>query len=59
VVANAVAEDVRTVIVCGGDGTVRAAAEALVDTGVALAVVPTGSANAFACGMALPTEPAG
>jgi YegS/Rv2252/BmrU family lipid kinase len=58
-VAKAVAEGVETVIVCGGDGTVRAAAEALVDTGVALAVVPTGTANAFARGLDLPTEPAG
>ena len=45
------------VVVCGGDGTVRAASEGLVDTGVALAVVPAGTANLFANGLRLPTAP--
>ena len=57
-VAEAVRGGADTVLVCGGDGTVRAAAEALVDTGVALAVLPTGTANLFAAGLDLPTEPA-
>jgi YegS/Rv2252/BmrU family lipid kinase len=45
-----------TVIVCGGDGSVRAASEALVGTSVALAVVPAGTANLFASGLELPTD---
>ncbi len=57
-VAEAVAAGADIVVVCGGDGTVRAAAEALVDTGVAVAVVPTGTANAFARGIGLPSDPA-
>jgi len=57
-VATAVKDGAGTVLVCGGDGTVRAAAEALIDTGVALAVLPTGTANLFASGLELATEPA-
>ena len=57
-VAAAVNRGAGTVLVCGGDGTVRAAAEALIDTGVALAVLPTGTANLFASGLELPTDPA-
>lgn len=46
------------VIACGGDGTVRAASEALVGTGIPLAVLPTGTANLFANGVDLPHRPA-
>ena len=48
----------RTVLVCGGDGTVRAASEALVGTEAALAVLPAGTANLFANGYSLPSDPA-
>lgn len=48
----------EVVIVCGGDGTVRAAAQALVDSDVALAVVPVGTANLFATAFDLPADPA-
>ncbi len=47
------------VLVCGGDGSVRAAAEALVDTEVALAVLPSGTANLFAGAFGLPSDPHG
>lgn len=56
-VTAAVRRGAQIIIVCGGDGTVRAAAEAVVDTDVALAVVPTGTANLFARGLDLPAEP--
>jgi YegS/Rv2252/BmrU family lipid kinase len=54
--AKAVKRGATTVIVCGGDGSVRAASEALVGTPVALAVVPSGTANLFATGLELPTD---
>ncbi|HEY7629010.1 MAG TPA: diacylglycerol kinase family protein [Ilumatobacteraceae bacterium] len=54
--AKAVKRGAQTVVVCGGDGTVRAAAEALVGTAVGLAVVPAGTANLFASGLHLPTD---
>jgi diacylglycerol kinase (ATP) len=57
-VTDLVADGVKAVVVCGGDGTVRAAAQALLDTGVALAVLPTGTANLFAGGLGLATDPA-
>lgn len=54
--AKAVKHGVGTVVVCGGDGTVRAAASALVGTRAALAVVPRGTANLFASGLGLPSD---
>ena len=54
--SKAVKHGAQTVIVCGGDGSVRAASEALVGTNTALAVVPAGTANLFASGLDLPTD---
>ena len=42
------------VVVCGGDGSVREAAEGLRGTGVPLAVVPLGTINVLAWEMGLP-----
>src|SRR4026207_2428342 len=53
---KALKRDAQTVVVCGGDGSIRAAAEALVGTSTALAVVPCGTANLFATGLGLPTD---
>ena len=54
--AKAVKHGAQTIVVCGGDGSVRSAAEAVVDTSVGLAVVPSGTANLFATGLHLPTD---
>ena len=56
--AKAVEAGADVVIACGGDGTVRAASEALVGTDAALAVLPAGTANLFANAFELPTKPA-
>jgi YegS/Rv2252/BmrU family lipid kinase len=57
-VAAAAERGAEVVIVAGGDGTVRAASQALVGSATALAVVPVGTANLFANGFALPSAPA-
>jgi len=50
--------DALTVVTLGGDGTAAEAAGALVDTGAALAPMPTGSTNVFARTIGLPNDPA-
>lgn len=45
------------VIVMGGDGTILAAAEAFLETGAALAIVPQGTVNQLARDLAIPLDP--
>lgn len=46
-----------TVLVCGGDGTVHEVLQPLVGTGVALGVLPLGTANALASDLGLSGSP--
>jgi len=52
----AAAPDVDVVLAGGGDGTVSAAAGALMETGKALAVLPAGTMNLFARGLGIPLD---
>ncbi len=55
-VAAAVKQGADIVVAGGGDGTVSAVAAGLVDTGVALGVLPMGTLNHFAKDLGIPLE---
>jgi len=52
--AEAVERDAEMIIASGGDGTLSAAAEALVSTGIPFGVISRGTANAFATALGIP-----
>ncbi|MGW5773478.1 diacylglycerol kinase family protein [Streptomyces longwoodensis] len=56
--ARAVRDGAALVVVCGGDGTLRAAAGSLAGTDVPLALVPCGTGNLLARNLGLPLAPA-
>ncbi|MEU2246707.1 diacylglycerol kinase family protein [Streptomyces sp. NPDC019224] len=56
--AAAVRDGAALVVVCGGDGTIRAAADRLAGTGVPMALVPCGTGNLLARNLGLPVAPA-
>lgn len=51
----AIAKGASTIIASGGDGTLSAAAAALVGTNIPLGIISRGTANAFATALELPT----
>ncbi|MGB2924746.1 MAG: YegS/Rv2252/BmrU family lipid kinase [Limnothrix sp.] len=56
---EAIAKGAEMIIASGGDGTVSHVANVLNNTDVVLAVIPRGTANAFAVALGLPTDVAG
>src|SRR6185436_11194464 len=61
-IASRALADARTaelVVVAGGDGTIRDAAERLIGSGVPMAIVPAGTGNVFAAALGVPRGTAG
>jgi diacylglycerol kinase (ATP) len=58
VVRNAVRDEYSVVIAAGGDGTVSAAGDGLVGSGIPLGIVPSGTGNALARDMGIPINAA-
>jgi undecaprenyl-diphosphatase len=52
-----VADGAALVFAAGGDGTVRACAQALACTGIPLAIIPLGTANLTARALGIPSQP--
>jgi diacylglycerol kinase family enzyme len=52
----AIADGASTVFACGGDGTVHGVVQGLAQTGIALGVLPLGTANALARNLGLPLD---
>jgi diacylglycerol kinase (ATP) len=55
---TALTDDVRLVIVWGGDGTLNEVGSTLAGSGTAIALIPAGSGNGFAAALGLPRDPA-
>jgi diacylglycerol kinase (ATP) len=55
---EAIVSGCDTVFACGGDGTIHEVLQGMVGSEAALGVIPLGTANALACDMKIPRNPA-
>jgi len=53
---EAIAAGAEVVVACGGDGTIRACADGLAETAVALSVLPAGTGNLLVSNLDLPSD---
>ena len=53
---GAIAAGADLIIASGGDGTVSAVAEAVINTNMPLGIIPRGTANAFSVALEIPTD---
>jgi YegS/Rv2252/BmrU family lipid kinase len=51
---KAIKDGAETIIVSGGDGTISAVADVLIETDIPLGIIPRGTANAFAAALNIP-----
>jgi diacylglycerol kinase (ATP) len=56
VVRDALKQDIRMFVVCGGDGTIDVVAGALAGTNATLGIIPTGTQNNVALSLGIPTD---
>ena len=55
-IQDALAQGIRMFVVCGGDGTILAVAEALIGTRATLGIIPTGTQNNVALSLGIPAD---
>lgn len=56
VIRDALAQDIRMFVVCGGDGTISAVARSLAGTPATLGIIPTGTQNNTALSLGAPGD---
>ncbi|MEI8199450.1 MAG: diacylglycerol kinase family protein [Eubacteriales bacterium] len=56
VVRDAVAQGIRMIVVCGGDGTVSSVARAVLNTSAVLGIIPLGTRNNIALSLGIPND---
>ena len=56
VIREALAQDIRMFVVCGGDGTISAVARSLAGTPATLGIIPTGTQNNTALSLGAPAD---